>query len=62
MLIIDSDVSAPRQLAVTFLPWTGPDCVLTGYDYGPDHLLVMDFLSGGVYHMYDNDSFLGLVY
>ena len=21
---------------VTFHPWTGPDCVLTGYDYGPD--------------------------
>ena len=24
---------------VTFLPWTGPDCVLTGYDYSPRFII-----------------------
>ena len=46
---------------VMYLPWTGLDCILTGYDYGLDCItsLVMDYYQVALYHMYDNDSFLG---
>ena len=31
-----------------FLPWTAWDCVLTGYDYGPECIISHELLSGGV--------------
>ena len=33
---------------VMFLPCTGPDCVLTGYDYGPSYIISHGQLLGGV--------------
>ena len=39
---------------VTFLPWTALDCVLTGYDYGPDYSISHGLVIRGCYHMYDN--------
>ena len=33
---------------VTFLPWTAPDCLPTGYDYGLNHIISHGLLSGGV--------------
>ena len=30
---------------VTFLPGTGPACLLTGYDYGPDRIISHGLLS-----------------
>ena len=44
---------------VTFLPWTALDCVLTGYDYGPDCSISHGLVIRWRHHMYDTDSFLG---
>ena len=37
-----------QTMCVTFLPWTGLDCVLTGYDYGPDLTISHGLLRSGV--------------
>ena len=55
---IENDESKKR-LDVTFLPWTGPDCLLTGYDYGPSLIISHGLVIRWLYHMYNTDSFLG---
>ena len=47
---------------VTFLPWTAPDSILTDYDYGPSYIISHGLVIKWHYHMYDTDSFLGLLY
>ena len=51
-----------QDYTVMFLPWTGPDCSLTGYDYGLKYIISHGLLISGIYHMYDSDSFLGSLY
>ena len=45
----------------TLFPWTASDWVLTGYDYGLDHIISHGLVIRWRYHMYDTDSFLGLL-
>ena len=43
-----SDATPHNTPLVTFLPWTDPDCVFTGYDYGPKCIISHGLLSDGV--------------
>ena len=55
-------VSRPSMLHVMFLPWTALDFILTGYDYGPSYIISHGLVIRWRYHMYNTDSFLGLLY
>ena len=35
-------------VTVMFLPWTAPDCLSTGYDYGPDRIISHGLTISGV--------------
>ena len=62
MTIANIQTMTQFLIFVTFLPWTAPDCILTGYDYSPSYNISHGLVIRRCYHMYDTDSFLGSLY